>query len=67
MGLKASSPSIIHAMNVNVENYFHDSALAPSIHRDSQSSRESRVEANTHKLLAILEEFGVRGAFFVLE
>jgi polysaccharide deacetylase family protein (PEP-CTERM system associated) len=66
MRMNAPTTSIINAMTVDVEDYFHVSALAPSIHRDTWSSRESRVEANTHKLLAILGEFGVRGTFFVL-
>ena len=38
----------------------------PSIHRDSWTSRESRVVGNTQKLLAIFEQFDVRGTFFVL-
>jgi len=53
-------------MTVDVEDYFHVASLAPSIHRDSWTSRESRVVDNTHKLLAIFEQFDVRGTFFVL-
>jgi polysaccharide deacetylase family protein (PEP-CTERM system associated) len=41
-------------------------ALAPSISRDSWNSRESRVVGNTQRLLAIFEQFDVRGTFFVL-
>lgn len=51
---------------MDVEDYFHVAALAPSIPRDDWNSRESRVAANTRKLLAIFEQFGVRGTFFVL-
>jgi polysaccharide deacetylase family protein (PEP-CTERM system associated) len=40
--------------------------LAPNIHRDSWTSREPRVVGNTQRLLAIFEQFGVRGTFFVL-
>jgi polysaccharide deacetylase family protein (PEP-CTERM system associated) len=58
--------SICNALTVDVEDYFHVSALAPSIRRDSWSSRESRVARNTHRLLDLLEQFGVRGTFFVL-
>jgi polysaccharide deacetylase family protein (PEP-CTERM system associated) len=58
--------SVANALTVDVEDYFHVSALAPRIHRDSWGSRESRVEANTHRLLAIFEQFDVRGTFFVL-
>jgi len=57
---------VTNALTVDVEDYFHVAALAPSIHRDSWASRESRVVGNTHKLLAIFEQFDVRGTFFVL-
>jgi polysaccharide deacetylase family protein (PEP-CTERM system associated) len=58
--------SIINALTVDVEDYFHVAALAPNIPRDSWSTRESRVVSNTQKLLAIFEEFDVRCTFFVL-
>jgi len=58
--------NIPNALTVDVEDYFHVAALAPSVHRDSWISRESRVVGNTQKLLAIFEEFDVRGTFFVL-
>ena len=58
--------SVANALSVDVEDYFHVSALATSIHRDSWGSRESRVVANTHRLLAIFEQSGVQGTFFVL-
>jgi len=57
---------IRNALTVDVEDYFHVAALAPNIDRDSWSSRESRVVGNTQKLLALFEEFDVRGTFFVL-
>jgi polysaccharide deacetylase family protein (PEP-CTERM system associated) len=55
-----------NALTVDVEDYFHVSALAPSIHRDSWGSREPRVVANTHRLLALFGQFGVHATFFVL-
>jgi polysaccharide deacetylase family protein (PEP-CTERM system associated) len=55
-----------NALTVDVEDYFHVSALAPSIHRDSWGSREPRVVANTHRLLALFDQFGVHATFFVL-
>ena len=58
--------NIPNALTVDVEDYFHVAALAPNIHRDTWTSRESRVVGNTQKLLAIFEEFDVRGTFFVL-
>lgn len=58
--------SVPNALTVDVEDYFHVAALASSISRDSWTSRESRVVGNTHRLLALFEQFKVRGTFFVL-
>ncbi len=63
MGLVMNVPN---ALTVDVEDYFHVSALAPRIDRDSWGSRESRVLANTHRLLDLFAQFGVHGTFFVL-
>src|SRR5258706_2401309 len=61
-----SVTSVRNALTVDVEDYFYVAALAPNIHRDSWASREARVVDNTQKLLAIFEQFDVRGTFFVL-
>src|SRR5262245_22654323 len=58
--------SVPNALTVDVEDYFHVSALAPSIDRDSWSSRESRVVGNTERLLALFDQFDAKGTFFVL-
>jgi len=58
--------SVTNALTVDVEDYFHVSALATSIDRDSWSTRESRVVGNTHRLLDLFGQFGVLGTFFVL-
>lgn len=58
--------SVPNALTVDVEDYFHVAALAPNIHRDSWTSRESRVVVNTEKLLSIFDQFDVHGTFFVL-
>ena len=63
MGVVMNVPN---ALTVDVEDYFHVSALAPSIDRGSWGSRESRVVGNTHRLLDLFGQFGVRGTFFVL-
>jgi polysaccharide deacetylase family protein (PEP-CTERM system associated) len=60
------SAGAANALTVDVEDYFHVAALAPNIRRDSWDSRESRVVINTQKLLAMFEQFDVRGTFFVL-
>jgi len=58
--------SIVNALTVDVEDYFHVSALAESIGRDTWATRESRVAGNVQKLLAIFEKFDARATFFVL-
>lgn len=57
---------ITNALTVDVEDYFHVAALTPSIDRHSWGSRESRVVANTQRLLDIFGQFNVRATFFVL-
>lgn len=57
---------ITNALTVDVEDYFHVAALAPSIPRDTWDTRESRVTANTRRLLALFADFDVKATFFVL-
>jgi len=55
-----------NALTVDVEDYFHVSALAKSIDRSSWSSIKPRVEQNTDKLLKIFSDYEVSATFFVL-
>ncbi len=57
--------SVVNAMSVDVEDYFHVSAFE-IVPRSAWDSMESRVCANTERLLDIFDEFDVRGTFFVL-
>ncbi len=56
----------VNAFTIDVEDYFHVAALSSAISRESWATREYRLEANTERLLALLDESGVRGTFFVL-
>ncbi|HLY53811.1 MAG TPA: XrtA system polysaccharide deacetylase [Steroidobacteraceae bacterium] len=56
----------INAFTVDVEDYYQVAALATAIPRESWPTRESRVEANTERLLGLLAGRGVRGTFFIL-
>jgi len=58
--------AIRNAMTIDVEDYFQVSAFAPYITRDSWPERECRVEANVDRILAILDEGGVKATFFTL-
>jgi polysaccharide deacetylase family protein (PEP-CTERM system associated) len=53
-------------MTVDVEDYFHVSVFDGVLPRARWDSMQSRVCANTERLLAIFDGFGVRGTFFVL-
>jgi polysaccharide deacetylase family protein (PEP-CTERM system associated) len=57
---------IVNAMTVDVEDYFQVSAFERVVARDRWHEYESRVAANTDRLLGIFAEFGVRATFFVL-
>lgn len=60
------SKTVINALTFDVEDYFHVSAFADSIDRAGWDGMESRVEANTRRILALLTERGLRATFFVL-
>ncbi len=53
-------------MTVDVEDYFHVSAFAHSIKRESWASQQSRVRNNNHRLLQLFSDSNVRATFFVL-
>ncbi len=54
------------AMTIDVEDYFHVHAFAGVINRADWPTYESRVEANTERLLALFDEGGAKGTFFTL-
>jgi polysaccharide deacetylase family protein (PEP-CTERM system associated) len=56
----------VNAMTVDVEDYFQVSAFDGVVSRASWDSRESRVCANTERLLDLLAEANVQATFFVL-
>jgi polysaccharide deacetylase family protein (PEP-CTERM system associated) len=56
----------VNAFSIDVEDYFQVAALAGAVSRESWSTREYRVEGNTHRILSLLDARGVRGTFFVL-
>lgn len=57
---------VVHAMSVDVEDYFHVSVFDGLVTRAAWGSMESRVTANTCRLLDLFAEFGIRSTFFVL-
>jgi polysaccharide deacetylase family protein (PEP-CTERM system associated) len=55
-----------NAMTIDVEDYFHVSGFADQVSRSDWDAMPSRVVANTHRLLALLERHQTIGTFFVL-
>ena len=51
---------MIHALSIDVEDWYHDFVV------DTTVRRESRVEANTDRLLEVLAAHGARATFFFL-
>lgn len=61
-----TSPAIVNAMTIDVEDYFHVSVFDGLVPRAEWERLESRVSANTERLLRLFEEGGVTATFFVL-
>ena len=57
---------IVNAMTVDVEDYFHVSVFDGVVPRSRWTQLESRVTANTERLLETFESTGVQATFFVL-
>src|SRR4029453_16388777 len=57
---------IVNAMSIDVEDYFHVSVFDGIVPRTEWPRMESRVCANTERLLDIFDEYEVRSTFFVL-
>ncbi len=59
-------PLLPDALSVDVEDYYHVEAFADRIRPEDWSQFPSRVVRNTHRVLEIFEEKGVKGTFFIL-
>jgi polysaccharide deacetylase family protein (PEP-CTERM system associated) len=58
--------TILNALTVDVEDYFHVSAFSKSISRTDWDRQPLRVEKNTHRLLDLFDEAQIKATFFVL-
>jgi len=66
MGLDGAATAARHAMTIDVEDWFQVQAFAGVIARDDWDTLPRRVEANTVRLLDLLQQAGVRATFFTL-
>ncbi len=57
---------IANAMTIDVEDYFHVQAFANVIDRADWDSLPCRIEANTDRILALLDKAGVHATMFTL-
>jgi len=55
-----------NALTIDVEDYFHVTAFEKCIARESWKTCTPRVEENTRATLDLLDEFSLKGTFFVL-
>ena len=62
----SKSSSVVNAMTVDVEDYYHVSGLADVVDRSSWGSQKSRVRESNDRLLQIFDEAGIKCTFFVL-
>lgn len=58
--------AITNYLTIDVEDYYHVSAFEKISPPSTWAGRESRVEANTDKVLALLDERSVKATFFIL-
>jgi polysaccharide deacetylase family protein (PEP-CTERM system associated) len=58
--------SVLNAITVDVEDFFHAEAMSPAAPRDAWNSISCRVEQNTLRLLELFSKAEVKGTFFVL-
>lgn len=64
--MRGSRSQVVNVMTVDVEDYFHVSVFDGLVPRHSWNQLESRVCANTERLLEIFGEAGIHATFFVL-
>lgn len=58
--------TIENALTIDVEDYFQVAALAEAVRREDWHSMEYRVEANTNRLLDLLDKHSTKATFFTL-
>jgi polysaccharide deacetylase family protein (PEP-CTERM system associated) len=58
--------AIENALTIDVEDYFQVAALAEAVRREDWHSMEYRVEANTQRILSLLDRHNAKATFFTL-
>ncbi len=60
------SGAVLNALSIDVEEYFHPNAMDDVVAPAQWDSLSPRVEANTRRILDLLDESSVQATFFVL-
>jgi polysaccharide deacetylase family protein (PEP-CTERM system associated) len=63
---RGQATGTVNALTVDVEDYYHVSAMEKCVDRAGWDGYESRVSASTGKILKCLAEASVRATFFIL-
>jgi polysaccharide deacetylase family protein (PEP-CTERM system associated) len=58
--------AMCNALTIDVEDYFHVSAMTPYVARSEWERHDCRVEQNVERILAMLEDSGAHATFFTL-
>src|SRR5678815_2623490 len=66
MHMARKDDRIVNAMTIDVEDYFHVSVFDGLVPRHAWGSMESRVCANTERLLELFDEVEISATFFIL-
>lgn len=66
IGADAAPAPVLNVVSVDVEEHFQVSAFEQVVDRDDWSRLESRVEANTDRLLELFDEQRCHATFFIL-
>ena len=67
MDARSSDPgTVVNALTIDVEDYFHVSAFVPYIERSTWDSQVHRIERNIDNILEILDLADTRATFFTL-
>jgi polysaccharide deacetylase family protein (PEP-CTERM system associated) len=64
-GLQPIGPPVVNALSIDVEEYYHATIFQEAVNGVT-AGLESRVEASTERVLALLAAHRVRATFFVL-
>src|SRR5262245_17779047 len=57
---------VVNAMTIDVEDYYHVTAVDQYVSRDAWERYPSRVRENTERLVDLFDQMGIRATFFVL-